>query len=173
MKPLVFLLALPLAAQTRIVFSPSEHKGLDATVWSIVACSPPGSSGAVIRAGVLFQHLAMHGARPLLSAEERDAFRRRQKESPASRFVKWAGYAAVAAGYLMTTRVVDASPEIHIAVSAAGGFLSVLVPLAQRNIPAPLHIESELIPAALQVPPGGCAQGVKLGGPGQHFEVIE
>lgn len=170
MKLVLLLIPVVLLAQ-RITYSTDATQKIDATAWQISACSETGAPAAIIPAGLLFQHLALHGAHPLTNTEAMAVFSQAPSRSIAGRLVEYSGWAAVAAGVLMTTNQIKVNDQIKVAVSFGGAFVSVLVPLVRQKIPPISPLRDSLIGNWLTVPAGGCSQGVILGGPGVDFEV--
>lgn len=168
---LAFLLFPMILSAQRITYSTDATQNIDATAWQVSACSESGAPTVIIPVGLLFQHLALHGAHPLTNTEAMAVFSQAPSRSIAGRLVEYSGWAAVGAGVLMTTNQIKVSEQVKVAVSMAGAFVSVLVPLVRQKIPPVSPLRDSLIGNWLTVPAGGCSQGVILGGPGVDFEV--
>lgn len=170
MKLAILLFPLILSAQ-RITYSTDATQRVDATAWQIVACNAPDAPSTSLPFGLLFQHLAQHGAHPLTNTEALALFNRAPSRSVAGRLVEYAGWAAVGAGVLMTTDQIKVNDQVKVAVNFGGSFVSVLVPLVRSKIPPISPLRDVLIGNWLTVPAGGCGQGVLLGGSGVDFTV--
>lgn len=170
MRILFILLPIVLSAQ-HIVYSSDTTQQVDAVAWHVSACVAPNAPVTNLPFGLLFQHLALHGAKPLINVEAYQVFDAAPSRSVAGRLVQYAGWAAVGAGVLMTTDQIKVSDQIRIAVTAGGAFVSVLVPLVRQKIPPVSPLRDALIGNWFTIPSGGCAQGVILGGPANDFEV--
>lgn len=127
MRLLLILIALAAHAETIITFAPQGEITSRVNLWSARACPPKAVSITMVYA------LASHRGIPWI--EPATAERLFQKKSIWSRIVRVAGFAAAGGGALMTFDVVKASPQVQTGMLIAGALITVLLPLAAREVP--------------------------------------
>jgi hypothetical protein len=119
--------ALASGAETIITFATQGNVTSRVAVWSARACPPKAVSITVIYA------IASYRGIPWM--EPKTAQRLIEKKSIWGRIVRWTGFASAGGGALMTFDVIKASPQIQTAFVIGGALITVLLPLAQREVP--------------------------------------
>ena len=136
----------PARAETIITFSPQGDITSKVSLWSARACPPKAVSITMIYA------LASH--RGIAWMEPATAQRLFERKSIWSRIVRMTGFASAGGGALMTFDVVKASPQIQTAMLIGGALITVLLPLAAREVPR----VDPYVGRSLMIDVDGCGQ---------------
>lgn len=145
MRVLILFAALlsPALGQT-LSFSPQG--GSRVAIWAVSGCVPKPVPIAAI-----YAIATRHGINWLTPQTAAAIYRKR---SPWSRAVRIAGFAAAGGSALMSMDVVQASRSIQTGLLIGGTLLTVLMPLAQREVPT----VDPTVDLPLLLGPDGCGQ---------------
>jgi len=124
-KCIILLVAFaPLYSQT-LSFSP-QQSAHGVTTWAVTACGGP------VQAARIYAVAGQHGLTWLLPGA---AIGRQNQRSGWQNLVRYGGFAAAAASALVGFKAIAVSPAIEAGITAGGGFLGILIPLAAKQLP--------------------------------------
>ncbi len=125
---LILLGALTASGETVLTFSPQTNVTSRVALWSVAGCVPRAVSAATIYAVATRHNIPWVSPK---SAEELFA-----KKSAWSRTVKIAGWLSAGGAALTGFDVVKAKPQIVAGLAIGGAVITVLLPLAAKEIPS-------------------------------------
>lgn len=147
-----------------VVFGPQPRSAVsaaflnvDATVWAVSVCAPPGSAVAT---GRLLAIAAGHGVAPIQRQLALRMLQTKQHEHWAVRTGRYGGYLSALAAYLLASETIRAKPQWLQGTTAAAGGLGILLPLVAREKPrfGPDFESLVLGGGLLQIGPSGCEE---------------
>jgi hypothetical protein len=126
---LLLLLAVPLPLLHAQTFSPQGGINKYLAAWSVCTSSD-------VTAVHVYTTFVDRGLVPLTYDTAVTVLTNKQARSTPVKIVAWAGYAAAAATFALTTHTVAANPKWQEGFEYAAGFINVIIPFAQHAEPA-------------------------------------